>query len=169
MKNIYFLKFIIILYVFLQYSCSSSVRSAYEYNNIISNEEIKATEHIYRFKASIENQDYKQLQQLKEEGISSMNRCKENLKVIEDYKGSYDYKNAALNLFDTYIEIYENEFTSIIELFKQSNNLISGFTYSQAMKIDKQTDKKIEKAINNLKKRQLEFAENHNLMVVNDE
>jgi len=145
------------------------VRSAYEYNNIISNEEIKATEHIYRFKASIENQDYKQLQQLKEEGISSMNRCKENLKVIEDYKGSYDYKNAALNLFDTYIEIYENEFTSIIELFKQSNNLISGFTYSQAMKIDKQTDKKIEKAINNLKKRQLEFAENHNLMVVNDE
>ncbi len=169
MKNIYFLKFIITSLIFLQYSCSSSVRSAYEYNNIISNEEIKATEHIYRFKASIENQDYKQLQQLKEEGISSMNRCKENLKVIEDYKGSYDYKNAALNLFDTYIEIYENEFTSIIELFKQSNNLISGFTYSQAMKIDKQTDKKIEKAINNLKKRQLEFAENHNLMVVNDE
>lgn len=157
--------YIIISLFLLMTSCGSNVRSAYDYNNIISNEEIIATESVYRFKAAIENQKHVELQRLKEEGVSNINRCKENLKGIDDFKGSDEYKNAAIYLLDIYLDIFENEFSSIIELYKQNNDLISGNTYSQVIKIDKQTDKKIEKALNNLKKRQLDFAENNNLMV----
>jgi len=165
MKIYYCFYPIIFIIIIFTASCTSSGKSAYEYNNAISNEEITATESVYKFKAAIENQNYKQLEQIKEEGISKLTKCIENIKNLENYKGSSKYKNAALHLFEIYTEIFENEFTEIINLYKQNNKLISNEINLKILKINKQTDKKIEDAINILKKCQIEFAEENNLLI----
>jgi len=170
MKRYGFYKILILaaLLFIINYSCNAPTRSAFEYNNMIVDQEIPATESIYKFKGAIENQNYQELEVLKENAIEQIKKSIENVQSLHDYKGSVDYKNAALSLFETYKGIIENEFTSIIEILKQNRNNIYKNTYQKILDIETQAEIKIESKMKELKKKQMEFAENNNLIISNN-
>jgi len=156
--------FIVLSAIYLP-SCSNTARNAYEYNNLISVEEISATECVYRFLAAIENENPRELERIKEESNQKIKQSIETVKDLGNFRDSDDYRNAAAELFQNYLDIFNNEFTAIIEIYKQNS-----YPYKEDVKTKvnikaKAADTKIETGIKTLRDKQYKFAEQNGLIV----
>lgn len=161
----------IIAVIFLFAACKK--QSPKQYNDEIITEQLKIVQKIKALSNAIN--DYNILPA--DVAIENMNKAYDSLifqidtstkfvKAMKPFKKDETLKNAALDLFNSYRDVTENNYKKVIELYKLPTNL---FTEKESKELDSlknDASEKINNAFEKFYKVQKKFADDNNLQLI---
>ncbi|MCX7736420.1 MAG: hypothetical protein N2319_06870 [Candidatus Kapabacteria bacterium] len=162
-------KFIFILSLIIFFSCSSQRKDAIEYNDKIINEQNKIIEKAITFTSSFETRNYNTIDSLRLLLLSQIESSIEEVSKMQAFDGYDSLRLAALDLFNFYKKVYENEFKEITQIITKDSLEI---TEDDIIRHNILTRKiKNEEIIfdNNFQKTQQSFAKKYNLNINRNE
>jgi hypothetical protein len=117
MKHLWILFLFGSLIIFLN-SCGPSPKEAVDYNDSVILEQIAIVDAIDALDASFEEYIPEEMDQALANAIKTTEHAIDAIKAKENFDGSDEFKNNALDLFKLYKDVLENEFQSMVDIYK---------------------------------------------------
>jgi len=108
--------FFVILTGFDLFGQTQVFKTPVEYNDYIIGEQQKIGQKLQEFSASISTKSKSKMNQALEDVRKQINESLEKLKAIADYEGNWEFRNAAIILFEFYGVISNNQYQELIEI-----------------------------------------------------
>lgn len=164
--NIRFIFWVVLLLLF---SCSSQRKDAIEYNDKIISEQNKIIEKAIIFTSSFETRNFTIIDSNRLQLLSQIETAIEELSKMQSFDGNDSLRLAALDLFNFYKKVYENEFKEITQIITKDSleitedDIIRHNILTRKIKNDEITFD------NNFQKAQQNFARQYNLNIQRNE
>lgn len=162
-------KIIYLLISFFLISCSSERKEAIEYNDKIISEQNKIIEKAIDFTSSFETRNYRKIDSIRLILLLQIDKSIGEISKMQSFEGYDSLRLAALDLFNFYKKVYENEFKEITQIITKDSLEI---TEDDIIKHNILTRKIKNEEIsydNNFQKAQQSFAKKYHLNITRNE
>lgn len=145
----------------------SGSNSAVKYNNEIIKLQNMVIEKMFDLAKSFEQNPRspevmrQRLRELQNQTTASADAVSE----LGDFKGNTDLRDTALQLFEFYESVCNDEYVTIVEILSKSDNDITNEDYNTILAIQRQIEKEEMKIDIRMKQVQQQFANEHNFQI----
>lgn len=144
-------------------SCGPKPEEAAKYNDEIVKEQIEIVKKISALQSSYTDFKCFKMRQALNEAIDQTKASIEKIKNLQQFDGSTNYKDGAVNLFETYLNVLKNQHTTMVEIYCLPNEDFNELKKEEWNNNSKEANKKITDALEVYTKMQQEFAKNYGL------
>lgn len=161
---------IIFLLIFLIFiSCSSERKEAIEYNDKIISEQNKIIEKAIDFTSSFETRNYGMIDSIRQILLLQIDKAIGEVSKMDSFEGYDSLRLAALDLFNFYKKVYENEFKEITQIITKDSLSISEDDIIRHNILTRKIKNEEITYDNNFQKAQQSFAKKYNLNINRNE
>lgn len=158
-------KIFYLLISFFLLSCSSERKEAVEYNDKIISEQNKIIEKTIDFTASLQIRNARMIDSFRLILISQIDQSIEEISKMDSFEGYDSLRLAALDLFNFYKRVYENEFKEMVQIITKDSLSITEDDIIRHNILTRKIKNEEISYDNNFQKAQQSFAKKYNLNI----
>lgn len=151
--------------VMMLVSCGPTPEQAAEYNDKIIDQQISIVDKIDALVESYQYYIPEDMDKAWNEALNQANKGIEAINALEKFDGSTDFKEAALELFNSYKAVLENQHKEMVRIYKIPDEQFTEEHYNQWDKLAEEADKKMEEAFDKFGDAQDKFAKKYQLVL----
>jgi len=159
--------FILIASVLVFSACTPSTEEAAAYNDTIIAEQSLVIEKIDAVTESFVDYIPEVMDKSLKDASEQVNKSIANVTAFENFDKTDDYKNAALELFNVYKSVIDNEFKEMVAIYKIPDADFKDEHFEQFDDLQTTALDKMDKAETKFSAFQEEFAKKYNLQLIN--
>lgn len=148
--------------MFSMISCGPTSEQAIAYNDKIIDQQVAIINKVDALNTSFKTWENKAgMDKAWTEAVKQVETSTTEVTAMDAFDKNSDFKEAALKLFGIYKEVLNNEYKEMLALYKLPNDLFTKEQEERWGKLSEQAFEKMDKALNELKPVQAQFAEKY--------